>query len=90
LAPGIECDTQGQALLWRILGVVGPLGVLLPAIAIYFAAVRFNGRGKKGSLMFKKILVADCGEIACHVFRTAKKLGTATVEVQRDVREAAE
>ena len=40
--------------------------------------------------MFKKILVADCGEIARHVLRTAKKLGTATVEVQGDVMEAAE
>ena len=47
LAPGIECDTQTPALFWRILGSVGPLGVLLSAIAIYFGAVWLNGRDKK-------------------------------------------
>ncbi|MET2829249.1 acetyl/propionyl/methylcrotonyl-CoA carboxylase subunit alpha [Mesorhizobium shangrilense] len=35
--------------------------------------------------MFKKILIANRGEIACRVIKTAKKLGIATVAVYSDV-----
>ena len=31
--------------------------------------------------MFKKILIANRGEIACRIIRTAKKMGIATVAV---------
>jgi len=34
--------------------------------------------------MFKKILIANRGEIACRVIKTAKKLGIATVAVYSD------
>ena len=34
--------------------------------------------------MFKKILVANRGEIACRIFRTAKAMGIATVAVYSD------
>jgi propionyl-CoA carboxylase alpha chain len=38
----------------------------------------------RGSLMFKKILIANRGEIACRVMRTAKRMGIATVAVYSD------
>ncbi|MBU6503556.1 MAG: hypothetical protein KGQ35_11915, partial [Burkholderiales bacterium] len=34
--------------------------------------------------MFKKILIANRGEIACRVIATAKKMGIATVAVYSD------
>ena len=34
--------------------------------------------------MFKKILIANRGEIACRIIRTAKKMGIATVAVYSD------
>ncbi|MFK7903416.1 MAG: biotin carboxylase N-terminal domain-containing protein, partial [Nitratireductor sp.] len=34
--------------------------------------------------MFSKILVANRGEIACRVFKTAKRMGIATVAVYSD------
>jgi propionyl-CoA carboxylase alpha chain len=37
-----------------------------------------------GAFMFKKILIANRGEIACRIMRTAKKMGIATVAVYSD------
>ncbi len=34
--------------------------------------------------MFKKILIANRGEIACRVMKSAKKMGIATVAVYSD------
>ena len=34
--------------------------------------------------MFKKILIANRGEIACRIMRTAKRMGIATVAVYSD------
>ena len=41
-------------------------------------------RGLQGVGMFSKILIANRGEIACRVIRTAKRMGIATVAVYSD------
>lgn len=38
----------------------------------------------QGARMFRKILIANRGEIACRIIRTAKKMGVATVAVYSD------
>jgi acetyl/propionyl-CoA carboxylase alpha subunit len=42
-----------------------------------------EAEGEAG-LMFKKILIANRGEIACRVIKTARKMGIATVAVYSD------
>ena len=46
-APGLECDLQPPPMLWRTLGLIGPLGVMLLGLVIYLGAVWLNGRDKK-------------------------------------------
>src|ERR1044072_1226775 len=41
-------------------------------------------RGRNDIRMFKKILIANRGEIACRVIKTARKMGIATVAVYSD------
>src|SRR5260221_356024 len=36
---------------------------------------------ERGQLMFRKILIANRGEIACRIIRTARRMGIATVAV---------
>jgi 3-methylcrotonyl-CoA carboxylase alpha subunit len=40
-----------------------------------------EGEGKRNGPMFKKILIANRGEIACRVIKTARRMGIATVAV---------
>jgi propionyl-CoA carboxylase alpha subunit len=46
-------------------------------------------RSKTQDLMFKKILIANRGEIACRIIRTAQRMGIATVAVYSDADEDA-
>src|SRR5690606_37146428 len=52
------------------------------AVAIHIAR-RYWSR-TQGGAMFSKILIANRGEIACRIIRTARRLGIATVAVHSD------
>ena len=39
--------------------------------------------------MFSKLLIANCGEIACRIIRTARRMGIATIAVYSDADEGA-
>ncbi len=43
-----------------------------------------QAQAEVGRLMFSKILIANRGEIACRVIKTAKRLGIKTVAVYSD------
>jgi len=47
-------------------------------------AVRNGTEKKDGKEMFKKILIANRGEIACRVIKTARKMGIQTVAIYSD------
>ncbi|TDT75022.1 biotin carboxyl carrier protein /biotin carboxylase [Litoreibacter halocynthiae] len=55
------------------------------APAFFDARPPADGLGKRGpDLMFKKILIANRGEIACRVIKTARKMGIKTVAIYSD------
>src|SRR5208282_6041981 len=45
------------------------------------SAAKASGEAAKRETMFKKILIANRGEIACRIIRTARRMGIATVAV---------
>src|SRR4029450_12613216 len=48
------------------------------------AGVSGQAQAKVGELMFSKILIANRGEIACRVIKTARRVGIKTVAVYSD------
>src|SRR5207237_4802160 len=49
-----------------------------------FAGMKEQCEGSPAGAMFKKILIANRGEIACRIIRTAQRMGIATVAVHSD------
>ena len=59
---------------------------IFPAVSLYrrFSSSQETGGGRAGKKMIEKILIANRGEIACRIMRTAKRLGIRTVAVYSD------
>src|SRR5205085_1431553 len=50
----------------------------------FFAATPQSLKAGNGASMFKRILIANRGEIACRIIKTARKMGIATIAVYSD------
>src|SRR5436305_11386469 len=55
--------------------------IICPPAPLWTAEPASN---RPGRAMFKKILIANRGEIACRVIKTARRMGIATVAVYSD------